>query len=680
MMICITGEVRRTISIRLLKFLFRISVCCSTNVKDDSFNALASAQDIEYLSRNILNTSTGKHGSHTDVMNDRIADDCDVASHHVEGAKQFSVGISNTRGGGRGEYLPRVLARLIVVLNIQFTVDNDSLDFGKKSKTMGVGKKVKKFCNWAFSRKSGKTQQNQRTTEGDLEHQRCSDGEAGPSNAAFISHIYTGAGVSPSPAPQKAEKKLKRFRKWFSRKFKKTKTRAQQTQPSSPQTQRPPDGGAASVSPRPVQDERVNNRCVSIQTPVKTPSTETEQHDDTECWHYCLSSLTTEENSESDRASLQSWHFCASSLGTAISESDRASVFSWHSCASSLGTAEISESDRASVHSRHPCASSLTPDHNDEENASSEDSSVSEENTSSSSDDIFWKTEENTPFNVEGADTGNIYKEYKVDKLIGRGTFGTVSAGIRLSDSRTVAIKYVNKTHARRTMKILPYQKTVPQEVGLMYLISRGPYVPQIIQLLDWYESRNQYVLVVERPEPCMDLDRFVMQNGWKISESKARVIIHQVVTAANACCERGVYHSDIKLENLLINPHTLQIKLIDFGAGSVVTKIGYTTFRGTRAYAPPEFDKCGRLHAKTATVYSIGVLLFKMLCGHFPKKELSKIATRTWQPDDLSKECIDLICSCLQSDPAKRIRLEKILLHDFFQVLILKPSNRRND
>ncbi|XP_056320258.1 uncharacterized protein LOC130234002 [Danio aesculapii] len=570
--------------------------------------------------------------------------------------------------------------RLIVVLNIQFIVDNDSLDFGKKPKTMGVGKKVKKFCNWAFSRKSGKTQQNQSTTEGDLEHQRCSDGEAGPSNAVFISHIYTGAGVSPSPAPQKAEKKLKRFRKWFSRKFKKTTTGAQQTQPSSPQTQRSPDSGAASVSPRPVQDERVNNRCVSIQTPVKTPSTETEQHDDTECWHFPVSSLTTAGNSEFDRSSVQSWHSCASSLGTAEnSESDRASVFSWHSCGSSPGTAENSESDRASVHSRHSCASSLTDDyHNDEENASSEDSSVSEESTSSSSDDIFWKTEEETIINWEGK-TGNIFQEYQIRHLIGSGSNGAVHYGIRLSDYRKVAIKYVKKKKTMKRIKIEPLEKTVPQEVGLMYLMSRGPNVPQIIQLLDWYETPDKYILVLERPKACMDMDQFVSRYGNKISEVKARLVMHQVITAARICCERGVYHSSIKLENLLVNPHTFQIKLIDFGTGRPMKDTGYSTFWGSKACVPPEFYRHGRrFYAKDAIVYSLGVLLFKMLCGRFPKEELHKIVKRTWQPEDLSNECIDLICSCLQSNPDKRMPFDEILLHNWFQVLILKPSKKK--
>lgn len=34
--------------------------------------------------------------------------------------------------------------------------------------------------------------------------------------------------------------------------------------------------------------------------------------------------------------------------------------------------------------------------------------------------------------------------------------------------------------------------------------------------------------------------------------------------------------------------------------------------------------------------------------------------------------ECIDLICSCMERDPDKRIGLEKVLCHDWFQALIL--------
>lgn len=41
-------------------------------------------------------------------------------------------------------------------------------------------------------------------------------------------------------------------------------------------------------------------------------------------------------------------------------------------------------------------------------------------------------------------------------------------------------------------------------------------------------------------------------------------------------CCQRGVFHCDIKLDNLLINPETLEVKLIDFGCGDLMRETGY--------------------------------------------------------------------------------------------------------
>lgn len=116
----------------------------------------------------------------------------------------------------------------------------------------------------------------------------------------------------------------------------------------------------------------------------------------------------------------------------------------------------------------------------------------------------------------------------------------------------------------------------------MMVLMNNGPSVPQIIKLLDWYETPEEYILVLERPMPCEDLRRFFLQNGSIFKESTARAVMRQVVTAARICSERGVFHSDIKLENLLINPNTLQVKLIDFGSSKRLKKSSYSKFSGT--------------------------------------------------------------------------------------------------
>ncbi|KAL0187892.1 hypothetical protein M9458_014991, partial [Cirrhinus mrigala] len=79
-----------------------------------------------------------------------------------------------------------------------------------------------------------------------------------------------------------------------------------------------------------------------------------------------------------------------------------------------------------------------------------------------------------------------------------------------------------------------------------------------IIQLLDWQDQPERYIMVLERPLPCKDL------------EDTARVIMAQATKAA---------YLDIKQENLLINTETLEVKLIDFGCGDLLQDSGYEQF-----------------------------------------------------------------------------------------------------
>ncbi|KTF92751.1 hypothetical protein cypCar_00006338 [Cyprinus carpio] len=118
---------------------------------------------------------------------------------------------------------------------------------------------------------------------------------------------------------------------------------------------------------------------------------------------------------------------------------------------------------------------------------------------------------------------------------------------------------------------------------------------------------------------PCEDLLDFAQRHGGRIDEVLARVIMQQATQAAYMSCQRGVLHRDIKQENLLINKDTLEVKLIEFGCGDLLQSMAYTTFMGTPMYCPPEFLSQGKYHGETATVYSLGVLLFSLICGTFP-------------------------------------------------------------
>ncbi|XP_059420278.1 serine/threonine-protein kinase pim-1-like [Carassius carassius] len=260
---------------------------------------------------------------------------------------------------------------------------------------------------------------------------------------------------------------------------------------------------------------------------------------------------------------------------------------------------------------------------------------------------------------------------YQLGDLLGEGGFGSVYEARRLEDDLKVAVKYVNKTKNYRESLYIPgYQQLVPLEIALTILANKGPRVPEIIQLLDWKDYDDHFVMILECPSPCETLEDFVGRQGGSLNESLARRVMMQVAQAANVCCQRQVFHRDIKLNNLLINNQTLEVKLIDFGCGDILRTTVYMSYSGTATYSPPEFHIKGKYHGKPATVWSLGVLLFKIVAGYYPSfLDLHILKLNLWSKTGLSNECCRLLRVLLQIKPKNRIQLEEILSHKWFTV-----------
>ncbi|XP_067285691.1 serine/threonine-protein kinase pim-2-like [Pseudorasbora parva] len=258
---------------------------------------------------------------------------------------------------------------------------------------------------------------------------------------------------------------------------------------------------------------------------------------------------------------------------------------------------------------------------------------------------------------------------YELGDRLGVGGFGIVHEACRVEDGLKVAIKDVIKTQGMEYLTLSNHPNPVPMEIALTILANKGPNEPGIIKLLDWQDYRDKYVMVLECPSPCENLVSFLNGNGGRLDEGLVRHIMRQATQAANTCCRRGVFHADIKLENILVNKDTQQVKLIDFGCGDLMRKSAYTTMYGMYDYYPPEYKLKGKYHGKSAMAWSLGVTMFTMLCGHFPTSDdLHKTNLNRWSEPRLSKECCHLICSLLQNKPKQRLDLGKILHHNWFQ------------
>ncbi|XP_039512054.1 serine/threonine-protein kinase pim-2-like isoform X3 [Pimephales promelas] len=269
----------------------------------------------------------------------------------------------------------------------------------------------------------------------------------------------------------------------------------------------------------------------------------------------------------------------------------------------------------------------------------------------------------------------DILSRFKIGKKLGVGGFGQVYEGKRLEDGLEVAVKIVKKFRSMEYVKIPGHPTILPLEVGLLTAANRDPKVKEIIELLDWQDQPDQYIMVLERPPHCKDVFHFLIDHKRILREETARTIMAQATTAAQTCCDRGVFHGDIKLQNLLINKKTLKVKLIDFGCGRFLKESGYDDFRGTITYCPPELDTLHKYHAEPATVWSLGMLLFEMVCGRFPEaKEHPRINNDMWSERQLSKDCCHLIRRLLQENPKRRIGLEQIISHNWFK-LLSKPK-----
>ncbi|XP_076023281.1 serine/threonine-protein kinase pim-1-like [Genypterus blacodes] len=252
---------------------------------------------------------------------------------------------------------------------------------------------------------------------------------------------------------------------------------------------------------------------------------------------------------------------------------------------------------------------------------------------------------------------------------LGKGGFGTVYAGFRWPEYTPVAIKHMVKakvlwSEVERNGRVF----MIPKEAALM-LQASGPAQATgssiAVSLMDWFELDQEVILVMERPTPVMDLQAYLRWNDYYLPEKVAKIIVKQLIDGAIDMNSKGVFHRDIKLENILIVQLSsgLRVRVIDFGCGSTVAK-SYYTYAGTRAFAPPEWFLRGRYKAGPTTVWQIGALLFDLVCEDQNFDTRKFLRGRRRINKSLSYYCQDFLYKCLLYKPRRRATLVELQSH----------------
>ncbi|MCC3420399.1 MAG: PAS domain S-box protein [Microcoleus sp. PH2017_07_MST_O_A] len=205
---------------------------------------------------------------------------------------------------------------------------------------------------------------------------------------------------------------------------------------------------------------------------------------------------------------------------------------------------------------------------------------------------------------------------YQIIDRIYSGTRTLVYRGFRTDDKQPVAIKVLHSEYPSFS-ELVQFRN--------QYTIAKNLNLPGIIQTYSLEPYRNGYALIVE------DFGGISLKE-WtgKGKTVKSLVEFFQIAIALSNTLDilgnHCIIHKDIKPANILINPQTKQIKLIDFSIASLLPRetqeIYYNpnVLEGTIAYISPE--QTGRMNRGVdyrTDFYSLGVTFYELLTGNLP-------------------------------------------------------------
>ncbi|MEQ9501038.1 MAG: serine/threonine-protein kinase [Deltaproteobacteria bacterium] len=212
---------------------------------------------------------------------------------------------------------------------------------------------------------------------------------------------------------------------------------------------------------------------------------------------------------------------------------------------------------------------------------------------------------------LEGGDRRIVGGRYQLGRLLGSGGMGRVFEAVDLETKEEVALKML---HAIDAASLSRFRREA-------LAIERLDH-PAAVRLRAFETPVDLAPFIVMERIDGATLDE-VLDTERILPPTRIRRILAQVLDVLAAAHERSVLHRDLKPSNIMLLDED-RVKICDFGGAKIlegdgstrITRTGHTL--GTPAYMAPEQIENRAVDGR-ADLYSVGVLLYRMLSGRLP-------------------------------------------------------------
>eukprot|EP00301_Raphidiophrys_heterophryoidea_P015299 c23871_g1_i1.p1 GENE.c23871_g1_i1~~c23871_g1_i1.p1 ORF type:complete len:500 (+),score=119.84 c23871_g1_i1:73-1500(+) len=252
--------------------------------------------------------------------------------------------------------------------------------------------------------------------------------------------------------------------------------------------------------------------------------------------------------------------------------------------------------------------------------------------------------------------------KYQFVRTLGSGGYATVKSAIHLPTNEYVAVKVISRNSIKSA------EGFIKREVIAMKCVATHP---NIVNLKRVFATKSNIYIVMEL---VTGGDLFHEVARAYLQEHRAARLFLQLVDAIGHCHNRGIAHRDLKLENVLLDSNG-NPKVSDFGLSSLNASARMlTTQCGTPTFTAPEVLFGLAYDGKRADIWSLGCIMFAVLCGGLPFHEdnktilMQKIRDVRYRrfPSHVSSLGRALIKSMLHANPMSRPSIEGLKEHPF--------------